>query len=241
MQLLHYCSAALCVDLEGAALDPAADAAAGSDAGSGAAPAQTSDSGSCDPAAEEQPSMRAASQPDQVGGAQQEVPLPPALQLGCETLQQPPQASREPQQEWHSVWQPALTIALEVRLHFICPVNLPCENLPQNVQGVSLRLCALIPEHVSTTVRQPHPIKPKPSRHMECCFVHRRCRCCAWACREAVLAPSPRPQELRLPPPPPTLLAYRRCWPMRQPCSEAQPPSGASRLVQSSACLMLSV
>ena len=125
MQLLHYCSAALCADLEGAPLDLAADAAAGSNAGSGAAPAQISDSGTCDPAAEEQPSMRAASQPDQVGNAQQEVQLPPAEQRGCETLQQPPQASGEPQQEWHSVWQPALIIALEVRLYFMCPVNLP--------------------------------------------------------------------------------------------------------------------
>jgi hypothetical protein len=122
IQLLHYCSAALYADVAAAPSDPAADAAVGSGASAEAAPAPRSrlrqqhpkDSGSCEHAVREQPSMTAAGELDQAGGAQPQLQLPPAGQLGT-----------DPQQEWRSVWQPAVTSALEVRLCMTCAVNLP--------------------------------------------------------------------------------------------------------------------
>ena len=59
--------------------------------------------------------MTAAAKPGQAGGAQQELQMQPAGQLGCGESQQPPQTSIKPQQEWRSVWQPAVTTALVVR------------------------------------------------------------------------------------------------------------------------------
>ena len=227
-QLLHNCSAALGADVSAVASAQRPAAAAGVTAANDVA--ASAERARAAPAADQ------SADPSQAAGGQQrgEAPAeqqPSGQQRAGDSVprQQPDLRPELPQLEWESHWAKLVARALEVRQHEHIQI-LTTEVMPMLRTSAESRVRILLPAGLHVKATQSTAWRER-SQLGACSVVDRRWQISTPIRGAAAMACGFRRGSRRvrchLRQCQPTSLASSRCWPMRRPCSEARPLSGA--------------